>query len=102
MTRLTTLTCAVVMLLTPTFASAQYVPVDGFGLQPAINVEQPRRFIEIEVPSPAPGLRVNPAAQTHATPENTDFCGIHDVFYWYEEDENGNEIDGTRQWACTD
>lgn len=99
MTRLIKLTCAALVLLTPMAASAQYVQVQDLELRPLIRVQEPPRLIEIEVPSPAPGLRAASAAGTTAG-DNSDFCGNGEMFYWYEEDANGNEIDGTRQYGC--
>jgi len=40
--------------------------------------------------------------QGQAAAKNNTFCGNADVFVFYDEDENGNKIEGTEQYGCTD
>ncbi len=101
MTRLLKLTATTLLAMAPLVASAQGVFIDPDALNPADLLIDPPRLIEIEIPTPGPGLQVRGTGAAQAA-DNTPFCGIHDVFYWYEEDANGNEIPGTRQYGCTD
>lgn len=99
MTRLMTLTLIGACALSPLLANAQtLIQRQGGGDPIALGLTA---ATPTQSPTGPSRLAGQAAAPTTAAPNN-DFCGIHDVFYWYEEDENGNEIDGTRQWGCTD
>ncbi|WP_275565398.1 hypothetical protein [Psychromarinibacter sediminicola] len=52
---------------------------------------------------PAPDGRimiVRPDANGSSRCENKTFCGCGEAFVMYEEDENGNKIEGTEEWGC--
>lgn len=99
MTQLLKLTCATLIVLTPLMASAQSALLNTNGFGASTLGAPPPVLRTVEVPSLGPVLGARGAAPQTAGP-NTDFCGTGDQFYWYEEDANGNEIDGTRQYGC--
>lgn len=100
MTHLLKLTCTMLATIAPAIAVAQGVAINTNALSPALRHIEPPRLIPIEIPIPDPGPVI--AGATPAAAADGTFCGNADVFYWYEEDANGNEIPGTRQYGCTD
>lgn len=51
--------------------------------------------------APRPGNWINANSNApQAAGDNSVFCGNGEMFYWYEEDANGNEVPGTRQYGC--
>lgn len=83
MTHLLKLTTAALVVLTPMSASADWVLTDANGtMRPALSVPQPPRLIEVEIPSPAPGLRIlRPAPVTHSI-ANHSICPPGSSLYW--------------------
>lgn len=97
MTRFTTIALVGLMALPPALTNAQTLIQRQGGGDPvalglmAVQAVQPRTGANRLAGQAVPNNTAGP---------NTDFCGTGDVFYWYEEDANGNEIDGTRQYGC--
>ncbi|MBF9045255.1 hypothetical protein HKCCE4037_18070 [Rhodobacterales bacterium HKCCE4037] len=105
MTRMTKLTlCALLALtpaLAPTLASAQSAPQvliqrhgGGDPVAPGFAAVPPRPAAGIG------GLVAQAGNAPTAAGDNSVFCGNGEMFYWYEEDADGNEIEGTRQYGC--
>ena len=99
MTHILKLTLCAALALTPTLSSAQTLIQRGGGGDPA-----PRGLTATpaQVQRGALGLTTTAGGATAGDTDDGTFCGNADVFYWYEEDANGNEVPGTRQWGCTD
>ncbi len=99
MTRFTKLTLAALVAFTPTLAQAQsqvLIQRHGGGDPAPLGLSATTP----QTPTGPTGLVSRGGGAPTTTADNSVFCGNGEMFYWYEEDANGNEVPGTRQYGC--